>query len=88
MLFRSLLKWGAISKENFEGDPEKILANNTIADRAIINFKEITIANKTVKDVKIRVNYKLRYGLVFGDSLMKRFGKYSYNTKTKTLTIN
>ncbi len=83
-----LLKWGAISKENFEGDPEKILANNTIANRAIINFKEITIANKTVKDVKIRVNYKLRYGLVFGDSLMKRFGKYSYNTKTKTLTIN
>lgn len=83
-----LLKWGAISKEDFEGDPEKILANNTIADRVIINFKEITIANKTVKDVKIRVNYKLRYGLVFGNSLMKRFGKYSYNTKTKTLTIN
>ncbi|NOX84616.1 MAG: OmpA family protein [Chlorobi bacterium] len=83
-----LLKWGAISKEDFEGDPEKILANNTIADRAIINFKEITITNKTVKDVKIRVNHKLRYGLVFGDSLLKRFGKFSFNPKTKTLTIN
>ena len=82
-----LLKWGAISKEDFEGDPQKILANNTIADRAIINIKEITIANKTVKDIQIRVNHKLRYGLVFGNSLMKRFGKYSYNTKTKTLTI-
>jgi len=83
-----LLKWGAISKEDFEGDPEKILANNTIADRAVINFKEITIANKTVNDVKIKVNHKLRYGLVFGDSLLKRFGKFTFNPKTKTLTID
>ncbi len=82
-----LLKWGAISKDDFEGDPEKILANNTIADHAVINFKEITIANKTVKDVKIKVYHKLRYGLVFGDSLLKRFGKFNFNPKTKTLKI-
>ncbi len=82
-----LLKWGAISKEDFEGDPEKILAGNTIADRAVINFKEINVANKSVENVKIRVNHKLRYDLVFGDRLMKQLGKYSYNTKTKLLTI-
>ena len=83
----NLLKWGAISKEDFDGDPEKILANNTIADRAIINLKEINIANKSVKDIKIRVNHKLRYDLVFGDSLLKRLGKFKFNTKTKMLTI-
>lgn len=83
-----LLKWGAISKDDFEGDPEKVLANNTIADRAIINFKEINIANKSVKDVQIKVNHKLRYGLVFGERLMKQFGSFSYNTKTKILKID
>lgn len=82
-----LLKWGAISKEDFEGDPEKVLANNTIADRATINIKEINIANKKVENVKVRVNYKLNYGLVFGDRLMKTLGKYSYNVKTHKLTI-
>jgi len=82
-----LLRWGAISKDSFDGDPEEILANNTIADRAIINFKEINIANQTVTEVKIRVNHKLRYDLVFGDSLMKRFGSFSFNSKTKMLTI-
>ncbi len=82
-----LLKWGAISKEDFEGDPERVLANNTIADRAIINIKEINIANKKVENVKIKVSHKLKYGLVFGDRLMKQFGKYSYNTKTHKLTI-
>ena len=82
-----LLKWGAISKDNFEGDPEKILANNTIADKAIINIDELTIANKTIKNIQFKVNYKLRYSLVFGDKLMKRFGKYKYNTTTHKLTV-
>ena len=82
-----LLKWGAISKDSFEGEAEKVLANNTIADKAIINIKEITIANKTVKNVQLKVNYKLRYGLVFGDKLLKRFGPYKYNTKTHKLTV-
>ena len=83
----NLLKWGAISKDDFEGDPERVLANNTIADRAVINIKEINIANKKVENVKLKVNYKLNYGLVFGERLMKQFGKYSYDTKTHKLTI-
>jgi peptidoglycan-associated lipoprotein len=83
-----LLKWGAFSKEDFDGDPEEILANNTIADRAVINIKEISVANKTITDIKIRVNHKLRYDLVFGESLMKQFGSFSFNTKTKMLTID
>ena len=82
-----LLKWGAISKDSFEGDPEKILADNTIADRAIINIKEIRIANKTVKDVQLKVTHKLNYDLVFGEDFLKQFGSYSYNTETKKLSF-
>jgi uncharacterized protein YkvS len=80
-----LLKNRAISKEDFEGDVEKILQNNTIADRAIINLKEVSIANRTVKNVKVKVNYKLKYDLVFGDEVLKQFGKYQFNTKTHRL---
>jgi len=82
-----LLKWGAISKDDFEGDPERILANNTIADRSYINIKEINIANQKVENVKVQVNHKLNYGLVFGDDLLKKLGKYSFNTNTHKLTI-
>jgi len=82
-----LLKWGAISKDDFEGDPEKILTNNTIADRAIIIIKEINIANTKVENVRIKVNHKLKYGLVFGDRLMKQFGKYTFDKNTHKLTI-
>ncbi len=83
-----LLKSGAISKEDFEGDATKVLKNNTIADKAVINLKEVRIANKSVFDVKVRVNYKLKFDLVFGDEVMKRFGKYRYDTKTHKLIID
>jgi len=83
-----LLKSGGISKEDFEGDPAKILKDNTIVKNAIINLKEVRIANKSVFNVKVRVDYKLKYDLVFGDEVMKRFGKYRYDTKLQKLIID
>ena len=83
-----LLKSGGISKEDFDGDISKVLKNNTIAKNAIINLKEVRIANKSVFDVKVRVDYKLKYDLVFGDKTLKRFGKYRYDTKTHKLIID
>ncbi len=83
-----LLKWGAISKDDFEGDPEDIMVENSIRDKAVITIKEINIANKSLNNVKVQVNHKLKYGLVFGDRLMKQLGKYTYDTKTSILTID
>lgn len=83
-----LLKSGGISKEDFEGDPAKVLKDNTIANHAIINLKEVRIANKSVSDVKVQVNYKLKHDLVFGRDVLKRFGNYTFNTKTHKLVIN
>ncbi len=83
-----LLKSGGISKEDFEGDPAKVLKDNTIVKNAIINLKEVRIANKSVFNVKVRVDYKLKYDLVFGDEVMKRFGKYRYDTKLQKLIID
>ncbi len=83
-----LLKSGGISKEDFEGDPAKILKDNTIVKNAVINLKEVRIANKSVFNVKVRVDYKLRYDLVFGDEVLKQFGKYKFDTKLQKLIID
>jgi peptidoglycan-associated lipoprotein len=80
-----LLRNRAISKDDFEGDVEEILKNNTISDRAVINLKEVRIANRTVNDIKVRVNYKLNFDFVFGDEVLKMFGKYKFDTKTNKL---
>lgn len=82
-----LLKWGAISKENFEGDVEKILVDNSIVNNAIINIPEITIANKTVSNIKLKVNHKLKYDLMFGDKLLNLFGEFNFDTAKHKLTF-
>ncbi|NOY50257.1 MAG: OmpA family protein [Chlorobi bacterium] len=83
----TLLKGGAIGKEDFEGNAEEILVDNSIRNNAVIVIPEITIANKTVKDVRLKVKHKLRYGLVFGDNALKLFGNFSFNKKTHKLTF-
>ena len=83
-----LLKGGVISKENFEGNAEEVLKNNTIADHAVIHFDEIRIANKTVKDVKVIVNYRLNFDIVFGNYILRKFGKYHFNTQKHELIFD
>ena len=83
-----LLNEGVISKENFEGNAEEILKNNTIADHAVIHFDQVRIANKTVNDVKVIVNYRLNFGIVFGDYILHKFGKFHFDTKKHQLIFD
>jgi peptidoglycan-associated lipoprotein len=83
-----LLNDGVISKGNFEGKAEDVLKNNTIADHAVIHFDQIRIANKTVQDVKVIVNYRLNFGIVFGDYILRKFGKYHFNTQKHELIFD
>ena len=82
-----LLKGGTIDKDDFEGEAEEILADNTIRDKAILVIPEITIANKTVKDFKVTVKHNLKYGLVLGDAALKQFGDFSFNKATHKLSF-
>jgi peptidoglycan-associated lipoprotein len=80
-----LLRNGAISKEDFLGDPEEVLAEGTVANRALFVVKEFTIANETVSNVEIMVNDNLEHALVIGDSVLSRFGNYTIDTGKKQI---
>ncbi len=83
-----LLNDGVISKENFEGNASEVLKNNTIADHAVIHLDQVRIADKTVKDVTVIVSYRLNFGIVFGDYILSKFGKYHFNTQKHELIFN
>lgn len=72
-----LLTSRAIGKEDFKGDPDKILADGTIANRAILVIKEMSIANVTVKNIEFMVNSNLAYPLMIGNSVLSAFGNYT-----------
>lgn len=82
-----LLSNGAIGKEDFQGNPEEILANGTVANRAMLIIKDFTIANTTIHNVMFMVNTQLAYPLVIGNSVMNEFGNYSIDTQQQQIII-
>jgi peptidoglycan-associated lipoprotein len=82
---QKLLRNGAISKDDFLGDPEELLADGTVANRAIFIVKEFTIANETINNVEIMVNNNLEHGLVIGNTVMSAFGKYTIDSEKQQI---
>ena len=71
-----LLKSGAISKDDFEGDPTKIIGEGSIADKSVFTVKELKIGKNSIYDVKATVNRKVAM-IRFGENTLKLFGTYS-----------
>ena len=80
-----LLKEGRINRENFEGDVEKILGTGSVANGAILNLKEIRIANKTLTNVQVKVVQNMIEEWVIGKKTMSQMGNYEFDTKEKKL---
>jgi peptidoglycan-associated lipoprotein len=80
-----LLSQGAIGKLDFKGNPDEILADGKIANRAILVIKELAIANVTVKDVEFMVNTNLSYPILIGNSILSRFGEYTIDNASQQI---
>lgn len=80
-----LLNEGRINRDNFEGDVEKILGTGSVANNAIIVLKEVRIANKTLRDVKVKVVQKMVESWVIGQKTLKEMGSFEFDTKERKL---
>ena len=80
-----LLKDGALSKGDFKGDPNVVLANGTIANKAVFTIKDFTIANITIHDIEITVDNRVRVPFVIGKSTLSLFGKYTIDKGTQEI---
>ena len=80
-----LLNAGRINRDNFEGDVDKILSTGSVANGAILTLREVRIANKTLKDVKVKVVQKMVESWVIGKSTLNQFGNFEFDTKERKL---
>jgi peptidoglycan-associated lipoprotein len=80
-----LLKNGAISKNDFSGDADKILANGSVQDKAVFVVAEIRLANKSIFDVEATVSQKIKVPVMMGESILKKFGAYTLDKDKKQL---
>ena len=83
----SLLTDGRITAESFRGNVEEILSTGSIANNAIIVFKEVRIAGRSLYNVEAKVVHKMVEDWVIGQKNMKQLGKYEFDTKQKKLII-
>ncbi|MCD4745340.1 MAG: OmpA family protein [Bacteroidales bacterium] len=80
-----LLKNGAISKTDFQGDPNEILANASIIDKAVFTIKDFKILKNTIHNIEVIVSYKLEHGFIIDEKTFSKFGKYTIDKEKKEI---
>lgn len=84
-----LLNDGVITKDDFIGDNiERIIKVGEVADRAEFIIKDMWIANRTVKNVKVTVYNNLKTNWLIGDKVLKEFGEFNFDTESMKLIFN
>jgi len=82
-----LLQQGVISKTDFDGDTETILANSSVADKAVFKLREVRIGTKIQRNIKARVSALQKVQVMLGEELLNRFGQYTIDRKKKEMYL-
>lgn len=85
---QKLLKAGAITKDDFVGDANVILAEGSIADKAVFKIKEFKIGLKTISNIEAGVSHKITEGAIIGESTINMLGRFKIDEANKKLIFN
>jgi len=78
-----LLNSGAITKDDFVD--EDALKNGTIVNGSELYIKELSIAGKTVRNLVIKVNNRIKDKLILGESTLIMFGLFNFDTEKQII---
>lgn len=83
-----MLKSGAIGKTDFAGDAEKIIGNNSIADKSIFTVGEINITTRSAFDLEATVLQKQKAPVLMSEKVLKRFGNVTVDKDKKQIVFS
>src|ERR1700761_6140867 len=72
-----LYKQGKLSDDDIVGKADFLDANGNISQDVIVRLKEVTIGNRTIRNVDASVVANAKAPLLFGQSALEKFGKIS-----------
>ncbi len=85
---QKLLQSGAITKDDFVGDANTILAEGSIKDRAVFIIKEMRIGPRSASKIEASVSHKLLEGVIMGGSTINMLGRFKLDEGKKQLIFN
>jgi peptidoglycan-associated lipoprotein len=85
---QKLLQNGSVTKDDFVGDANQILAEGSIADRAVFKIRELRIGPRTVTNIEASVSHKLTEGVIIGESTISTLGRFKIDQGKKQLIFN
>jgi peptidoglycan-associated lipoprotein len=80
-----LMRIGAISKSNFEGNAEEILQNNQVQDGAVINIGNLRIGDISHENFRVLVRKDIDLPLTLGSDIIEIFGTCKIDDLQKQL---
>jgi len=83
-----LLQSGAITKDDFIGDANVVLAEGSIADKAVFTIKELRIGQLSTTNIEASVSTKLTEGVIMGESTILMVGRFKLDENNKQLIFN
>jgi aspartyl protease family protein len=72
-----LYKQGRLTDDDIVGKADFLDANGNISQDVIVRLKEVTIGNRTIRNVDASVVGNTKAPLLFGQSALEKFGKIS-----------
>ena len=72
-----LYKQGRLADDDIVGKADFLDANGNISQDVIVRLKEVTIGNRTIRNVDASVVGNAKAPLLFGQSALEKFGKIS-----------
>ena len=84
----NLLRDGAISKDDFAGDPEEVLANSSILDGSVFLVEEIKIEREYITMIEVKVMHKLESSEFYLDqATFSQLGDFEIDEENKKLIL-
>lgn len=80
-----LLNKGAITKDDFKGNAEEILADGTIANNAQVTIQSLRVGDETLNDITAYISHRLQVPMTIGKSTLSALGKIKVDEKNQTI---
>ena len=82
-----MLKNGYLSDKDIKGKKQYLNASGEIKEGTVITIREVKLGDSVLKNVDASVVHNQKAPLLFGESGLSRFGKFTVDNSTSKLII-